>query len=111
MHAHECSSCREKRSSDGLESELWELKGAIGEKVGREDSSHLARVPPMLWASRRRRAARRFPLSLGWTSKPLTPLDRGGQGAAPDGGPRATPCSPGVMGERAEGEKLPCRQE
>ena len=35
-----------------------------------EDSPRLARVPPMLWAGRPRRAARRFPLGPGWESCP-----------------------------------------
>jgi hypothetical protein len=55
---------------------VWELIGA-GEGGGREDSPCLARVPPMLWAGGHGRAARCFPLSPGWASKPLTPLDRG----------------------------------
>ena len=36
-----------------------------------------ARVSPMLWAGICGRAARGFPLGLGWASKPLTPLYRG----------------------------------
>jgi hypothetical protein len=59
-----------------LHGELWELKG-IGEGVGREDSPFPARVPAMLWAVRHRRAFRSFPLSPGWASKQLTPLDWG----------------------------------
>jgi hypothetical protein len=55
----------------------------------------------MLWAGRRGNATRCFPLGPGWASKPLTPLDGGGQGTAPTRGPEATPCSPGVMGEMA----------
>jgi hypothetical protein len=90
---------------------VWELIGS-GEREGREDSLLPARFPPILWAGRCGRAARRFPLGPGWASKPLTPLDRGwtrkGQPLKP-GGPRATPCSPGVMGERAEGERFPRR--
>ena len=72
-------------------------------KEGKEDSPCLARVPPMLWAGRHRRAARSFPLSPGWASKPLTHLTGGGQRAAPKTkrGSRVTPCSPRVMGERA----------
>ena len=60
-------------------------------KRGGEDSQCPARVPPILWAGRRGRAARRFPLSPRWASKPLTPLNGGGQGAAPNQGPRVTP--------------------
>jgi hypothetical protein len=48
--------------------------------MGREDSPRPARVPPMLWADGRGRAARRFPLGPEWASKPLTPLDGGGGG-------------------------------
>jgi hypothetical protein len=61
---------------------MWKLKGGYRGRGGREDSPHPARVPPMLWAGRHGRAATRFPLGPG--SKPLTPLDVGGQEAAPD---------------------------
>ena len=91
---------------------MWELKGAGEEGAEREDNPLLARVPPMLWAGRCRRAARCFPLSPGWASKPLTPLDGEGcvdKGQPLTGAPRVTPCSPGVMGERAEGERFPRR--
>jgi hypothetical protein len=44
-------------------------KRSLGEGRGREDSPHPARVPPMLWTGRCRRAARPFPLSPGWASK------------------------------------------
>ena len=74
-----------------------------------EDSPRLGRVPPMLWAGRHRRAARRFPLSPRWASKPLTHSTGGEQGVAQLGGPRATPCSPGVIGEREE--RFPHQQE
>ena len=68
---------------------MWELKGGRGRRE-REDSPRLARVPSMLWAVGRRRAARCFPLGPGWASKPLTPLDGGGQEAAPETkGPQA----------------------
>ena len=69
------------------------------------DSPHRARVPPVLWAGRHRRSARRFPLGPGWASKPLTPLNGGGRadkGQPPTGDPRATPGCPGVIGERRE---------
>ena len=72
----------------------------------------------MLWAGRCRRVARHFPLSHGWASKPLTPL-KGvvvvvvvvEKGKPLTWGHRTTPCSTGVMGVRAEGERFPCRQE
>ena len=67
----------------------------------------------MLWAGRLRRAARCFPLGTRWASKPLTPL-KGvvvvvvvEKGKPLTWGHRTTPCSPGVMGERAEGERFP----
>jgi hypothetical protein len=69
----------------------------------------------MLWAGRRGRAARCFPLGPGWASKPLTPLDidrgvGGGQGAALETkGPQGDTLCPGVMEERAEGERFPHR--
>ena len=72
-------------------------------RKGRKDSPHLARVPPMLWAGRHGRAARLFPLSPRWPSKPLTNSLLGGQWAAQRGSPGATLKSPGVMGERDEG--------
>lgn len=82
---------------------LGTKKGDPGTQGG-ENGLCPARVPPMLWAGGGRTAATHFPLSLGWASKPLTHSLRGGQGAAPDlGGPRATPCIPGVMGERDKG--------
>ena len=71
-----CSPLRAEGGSAGCE-----------ERGGREDSPRLAIVPPMLWTGRRGRAARCFPLGPGWASKPLTPLNWGGQGAAPDWGP------------------------
>jgi hypothetical protein len=80
-------------------------KGAWGRGV-REDP-HPARVPPMLWTGRHGKASRCFPLSPGWASKPLTHSTWGGQGASKPGGPGATPCSPGVMGEREEGREVP----
>ena len=86
-------------------------KGYRGRR-GREDSPHPARVPPMLWAGGCGRAARHFPLCPGWASKPLTLLDGwGGQGADPDRGSRCDTLYPMVMGERAEGERFPCRWE
>jgi hypothetical protein len=65
---------------------LWKLKGVAGERGGREASPRPARVPPMLWASRRGRAARYFPLCPGWASKPLTPLYRGWTRGSPQPG-------------------------
>jgi hypothetical protein len=47
-----------------------------------------------------------FPLGPGWVSKPLTPhsaLQGVEKGQPPTGDPEATPCSPGVIGERDEG--------
>jgi hypothetical protein len=61
----------------------------------------------MPWTGRHGRAARHFPFSSGWASKPLTHSTGDGQGAAQPGGPWATPCSPGVMGEREEGRQVP----
>jgi hypothetical protein len=77
-----------------------------GERGGREDPCP-TRIPPMLWTGRHGRAARHFPLSPGWASKPLTHFTEGGQGAAQPGDPRATPCSSGVMEEREEGREVP----
>ena len=72
----------------------------------------------MLWADRRRRAARCFPLGTGWASKPLTPLEGVVvvvvvvvKGKPLTWGHGMTPCSTGVMGVRAEGERFPCRRE
>ena len=80
-------------------------KGARG-RVGREDSPLLARVPPMLWAGRCGRTARRFPLGPGWASKPLAPLNWGGQGAAPGlGEPWGNTLSPRGYGERGLRER------
>ena len=70
----------------------------------------------MLWAGRLRRAARCFPLGTGWASKPLTPLEGVvvvvvvvvvEKGKPLTWGHRTTPCSTGVMGVRAEGERFP----
>jgi hypothetical protein len=63
----------------------------------------------MLWTGECGRAARCFPLSPGWASKPLTHSTEGGgeQGEAQPGGPGATPYSPGVKGERDEGREVP----
>ena len=72
----------------------------------------------MLWAGRLRRAARRIPLGTRWASKSLTPL-KGvvvvvvvvvEKGKPLTCGHRTTPCSTGVMGVRAEGERFPRRQ-
>jgi hypothetical protein len=65
---------------------VWELKGAGEEGAEREDNPLLARVPPMLWAGRCRRAARCFPLAPRWASKPLTPLDGGWTMGSPQRG-------------------------
>ena len=88
------------------------LKGARG-RGEREDIPCPARVPPMLWAVRCGKAARRFPLGPGWASKPLTPLDRGGgtRGSPRNQGPQGDTLSLEVTGKRAEGEKFPLRQE
>jgi hypothetical protein len=67
------------------QSNMWELKG-VGEG-GEGRIALIARVPPMLWAGRRGRAVRRFPLGPGWASKPLTPLDGGGGGRWTRGSP------------------------
>ena len=70
----------------------------------------------MLWAGRLRRAARCFLLGTGWASKPLTPLEGVvvvvvvvEKGKPLTWGHRTTPCSTGVMGVRAEGERFPRR--
>ena len=65
------------------------------------------RVPPMLWSDGHGRAARLFPLSPGWASKPLYHSLLGGQWAAQPGSPVATLKSPGVMGERDEEREVP----
>ena len=49
---------------------------------GRREDPRPARVPPMLWTGGLEKAARLFPLSPRWASKPLTHLTGGGQGAA-----------------------------
>jgi hypothetical protein len=49
-----------------------------GERWGRKDP-RLTRVPPMLWTGRHGKAARHFPLSPGWASKPLTHSMEGGE--------------------------------
>ena len=73
----------------------------------------------MLWADRLRRAARCFPFRSLWASKPLTPLESlvvvvvvvvVEKGKSLTCGHRTTPCSTGVMGVRAEGERFPRRQ-
>jgi hypothetical protein len=54
----------------------------------------------MLWAGRRRRAARRFPLDPGWASKLLTPLNGGvdkGQPLIPEGRGRKVPTQVRVL--------------
>jgi hypothetical protein len=73
---------------------------------GRKDP-RLSRVPPMLWTGGCGRTATSFSLRPEWASKPLTHSLGGGQGAAQPGSPRATPCSPRVMGEREEGREVP----
>jgi hypothetical protein len=64
----------------------------------------------MLWAGRHGRAARHFPLGLGWASKPLTSLDGGGgggQSAVPDTrGPGVTSSAPGYRRE-GRGREVP----
>jgi hypothetical protein len=73
---------------------------------GGEDP-HPARVPLMLWTGRHGRANRRFPLSPGWASKPLTHSTGDGEGAAQLGDPGDKPCSPRVIGEKEEGREVP----
>jgi hypothetical protein len=70
----------------------------------------------MLWTEGHGRTARHFPLSPRWASKPQTTLNGGrgkgdGQGQPLKGGGEVMPCSPGIMGERAEGERFPGKQE
>ena len=90
------------------------------EGEGKEGKGRIAHVrPEILWAGRHRSAARCFPLRTGWASKPLTPLEGVvvvvvvvvEKGKPLTWGHRTTPCSTGVMGVRAEGERFPCRQE
>ena len=81
--------CKEKLLQWGLRAELiCECVGTrkwAGEGGGREDSPlNLIRAPVSIKAT-----------------------DPTQQGAAFDQGPRATPCSPGVMGERAYGREVP----
>ena len=73
----------------------------------------------MLWAGKRGRAIRCFLPRPGWASKPEYAL-KGvvvvvvvvvEKGKPLTWGHRTTPCSTGVMGVRAEGERFPCRQE
>jgi hypothetical protein len=92
----------EKGAGSGVEGDVGTKKGPGGRR-GRKDSSCLARLPPMLWAGRCGRAARCFPLCPGWASKPMIPLNGVDNWQQPDWGSGATPCSPGVMGERAVG--------
>jgi hypothetical protein len=85
---------------------LWELRRGRGKRGG-EVSPRLARVPLMLWAEGNGRVARCFSLGPRWASKPPgvdkeQPLT---------GGPRATPLSPRVIGERAEGERFTHKRE
>ena len=64
----------------------------------------------MLWTGGHGRADVHFPFGPGWASKPLTPLDGVGgvdKGQPPTGDPVVTPCSPRVMGARAEGREVP----
>jgi hypothetical protein len=76
-------------------------KKVKGEGVGgKEDRPHLARVPPMLWAGGCGRAARRFPLDPRWTSKLLTPLDRGLTMGSPRPGVKGNTLHLVVIGER-----------
>ena len=78
------------------------------------ESPCLARVP-VLWACGREITAGCFPLSPGWASgcvKPLDPTCWGvDKGQPPISGARGNTLSPGVTGERAEGERFPRRQE
>jgi hypothetical protein len=86
---------------------LGTKKGGRGEVGEENDSPCPARVPPMLWAARHMRAARRFPLSPGWTSKPLTHSMGGGHGVAPDlGAPGSHPVAPEIW-ERGKSEEVP----
>jgi hypothetical protein len=79
---------------------LGTKKGGAG-KRGKGKDPHHTRVLPMLWSGEHEGYARCFPFIPRCASKPLKHLKRGEQGAAQHGGPRATPCSPGIMGERA----------
>ena len=77
--------------------------------MGWGESPSLARVP-VLWAGGRGRTARHFPLGPGWASKPLTSHGGGWtRGNPQDQGPQGNTLGPGNMGERAEGERFPCR--
>ena len=57
---------------------LGTKKGTLGKRE--EEDSHPARVLPMLWSVRCRRAAICLPLTPGWASKPLTHSSGGGKG-------------------------------
>jgi len=90
---------------------VWAVRGMQGKRVEGK-SPRPARIPPMLWAGRHGRTVRRFPLSPGWASKPLTPLDGGWEGGVDKGqppipGPRGDTLCPRDTGERAEGERFP----
>ena len=61
--------------------------GRPGEKWGRKNMPRPARVP-VLWAGKLGETAWCFPRGPGWRSKPLTHAAGGGEGAAPDQGPR-----------------------
>ena len=50
---------------------LWELKRGLGKEVDVRIATS-CQSSPMLWTGRCGRAARHFPLSPGWASKPLT---------------------------------------
>jgi hypothetical protein len=58
----------------------------------------------MHWTGRHRKAARSFPLSPGWASKPLTHSTGSGQGAAQPGGPGGHTLSPQGYGREGQGK-------
>jgi hypothetical protein len=84
---------------------LWELKGAAGERGGKENSPSLARVPPMLWAGGLRRPTRCFPLG----HFPLSHWPHSTGGGQRTGSPQSPPpewhpVAPGLR-ERGHREK------
>jgi hypothetical protein len=63
----------------------------------------------MLWADGRGRPARHFPLSPGWASKPLTPLNEGWARGSPwnQGALGQHPVAPGLWGRGHREREVP----
>jgi hypothetical protein len=82
-------------------------KGGVQEKEGKVKNPLPARVPSMLWAGGRGRAARHFPLGPRWASKPLTPLGGGWTRGSPHtSSPGVTP-SALCLQKRGQRERSP----